>query len=227
MSLGSESFPATDPSGFALNVLSVLMMYGPAYLANTGAMLCGYWLPKKFGISNHKIDGGKVHSDGNRLLGDGKSWEGLFGGAIFAGLLTLLVHILWQGRAAPAGRPFIDPVSWADAGDWFWIGGESGAAFLIGASLGFACMLGDSFGSYIKRRRGLKREGETSSRAPLLDTIPFALAIFISAFLLFPDQIITHSDLRPAILGILILTPLIHRAFNILGHRLGLKSVPY
>jgi len=46
MSLGSESFPATDPSGFALNVLSVLMMYGPAYLANTGAMLCGYWLPE-------------------------------------------------------------------------------------------------------------------------------------------------------------------------------------
>jgi CDP-diglyceride synthetase len=88
-------------------------------------------------------------------------------------------------------------------------------------------MLGDSFGSYIKRRRGLKREGETSSRAPLLDTIPFALAIFIAAFLLFPDQIFTHSDLRPAILGILILTPLIHRAFNILGHRLGLKSVPY
>ncbi|SVC56762.1 uncharacterized protein METZ01_LOCUS309616, partial [marine metagenome] len=29
-------FPAPDPAAFALNILSVLMMYGPFYLANTG-----------------------------------------------------------------------------------------------------------------------------------------------------------------------------------------------
>ena len=30
-----------------------------------------------------------------------------------------------------------------------------------------------------------------------------------------------------AIIAIIILTPIIHRSFNVLGYRLGLKSVPY
>ena len=51
-------------------------------------MLCGKWVPDKLGLENHKIDGGRVHTDGNRMLGDGKSWEGLFGGAFFSGILV-------------------------------------------------------------------------------------------------------------------------------------------
>ena len=38
----SPLFPTPDPSAFALNILSVLMMYGPFYLANTGAMPVSY-----------------------------------------------------------------------------------------------------------------------------------------------------------------------------------------
>ena len=38
--------------------------------------------------------------------------------------------------------------------------------------LGFACLVGDMTGSFFKRRRGLKREGDVSSKAPLLDTLP-------------------------------------------------------
>ena len=34
-------FPAPDSADFALNIITVLMMYGPFYLANTGAMLFG------------------------------------------------------------------------------------------------------------------------------------------------------------------------------------------
>ena len=34
--------------GFLLNVITVLMMYGPFYLANTGAMLFGKLNPEKF-----------------------------------------------------------------------------------------------------------------------------------------------------------------------------------
>jgi len=45
--------------------------------------------------------------------------------------------------------------------------------------------------------------------------------------LLFDNEVIMHNDLRPAILALLILTPIIHRSFNILGYKLGLKSVPY
>ena len=63
--------------------------------------------------------------------------------------------------------------------------------------------------------------------APLLDTVPFAVAIFIAAFLLFDGQIITHPDLHEEILFLLIITPIIHRLVNILGFKLGLKDVPY
>ncbi|MDP6703815.1 MAG: CDP-archaeol synthase, partial [Candidatus Thalassarchaeaceae archaeon] len=90
-----------------------------------------------------------------------------------------------------------------------------------------ACMLGDTAGSFVKRRRGLKREGDESSEAPLLDTVPFAIAIFIVAFVLFDGQIFTHEQLREEIVALLILTPIIHRSFNRLGYRLGLKSVPF
>ena len=88
------SFPSSGGVEFALNILTVLIVYGPAYLANTGAMLCGKWVPDKLGLENHKIDGGRVHTDGNRMLGDGKSWEGLFGGALFTGILVVSAHWL-------------------------------------------------------------------------------------------------------------------------------------
>ena len=77
-------FPSGDPAISALNILSVLMMYGPFYLANTGAMLFGKWIPEKLGFSSITIDGGRNWKDGFRLLGDGKTWNGLLGGAVFS-----------------------------------------------------------------------------------------------------------------------------------------------
>ena len=220
-------FPAPDSADFALNILTVLMMYGPFYLANTGAMLFGKWIPDKLGFSSVVVDAGKDWSDGYRILGDGKTWNGLFGGAVFSGLLTMLAHHLWSSNSLPDARPFVDPTLFSDSSDWFWIGGEWGAAFVMGFTLGLACMLGDTAGSFIKRRRGLKREGDESSKAPLLDTVPFAVSIFLFSFLLFDGQILTHEQLHGEIIVLLVLTPIIHRLFNILGFRLGLKAVPY
>ncbi|MGY8644561.1 MAG: CDP-archaeol synthase [Candidatus Poseidoniales archaeon] len=224
-----EPFPSTDISSFFINVLCVLLMYGSAYLANTGAMLFGKWIPEKTGIQVIVIDGGRNYSDGHRLLGDGKSWNGLIGGGIVSGLLFMLAHKLWNSNGANA--PLVDPLLYADSNDWFWLieSDNSGliAAFTMGFVLGFACMVGDMCGSFIKRRRGLKREGDQSSEAPLLDTIPFAIAIFITSFILFDGQIITHHNLVEEILFLLLVTPLIHRLFNVIGYKFGLKDVPY
>ena len=88
-------------------------------------------------------------------------------------------------------------------------------------------MTGDMIGSFFKRRKGHKREGSESSQAPLLDTLTFAITIFAVSFILFEGQIITSPDLVNEIVVLLLLTPVIHRATNILGFRLGLKSVPY
>ena len=46
---------------------------GPAYIANSVAVLTGGRFP---------IDQGKTLSDGNRILGDGKTWSGLIGGTV-------------------------------------------------------------------------------------------------------------------------------------------------
>ena len=228
--ISSEPFVTDGPISFFVNVLCVLLMYGSAYLANTGAMLFGKWIPNKTGMSVIIIDGGRNYSDGYRILGDGKSWNGLIGGGIVSGILFIMAHKLWNKNGVEA--PFVDPLIYADSSDWFWLLGtnELGgitAAFIMGFILGVACMIGDLFGSFIKRRRGLKREGAESSEAPLLDTIPFAIAIFVTSFLLFDDQIISHPNLLEEILFLLIVTPLLHRSFNILGYKFGLKEVPY
>ncbi len=229
VNISDNPFQDGGLESFFVNVLCVLLMYGSAYLANTGAMLFGKWIPDKTGMRVLVIDAGKNFSDGNRLLGDGKSWNGLIGGGIFSGILFVLAHNLWNGNGT--NRPFIDPIIYADSSDWFWLiqgeMGPSGAAFTMGFTLGFSCMIGDMCGSFIKRRRGLKREGDESSKAPLLDTVPFAIAIFLSAFLLFDGQIITHPNLIEEIIFLIFITPVIHRSFNILGYKVGLKEVPY
>ena len=120
-SMADLAFPDATVGDFAINVLTVLILYGPAYLANTGAMLFGKWIPDKFGFENHKIDAGKIHSDGNRLLGDGKSWEGLIGGGIFSGILVMISHYIWEGNTPSSNRPFIDPLLISEPTDWFWI----------------------------------------------------------------------------------------------------------
>ena len=122
---------------------------------------------------------------------------------------------------------FLDPLIGAGTEDWFWIGGEWGAAFVLGAFLGLGCMIGDSTGSFIKRRLGKKREGSESSEAPLIDTLPFAICTFLIGMLLFPNTLVGDTDLIQPMFWLLILTPVIHRLTNIFGYWVGLKEVPY
>ena len=171
-------------------------------------------------------------SDGNRVLGDGKTWNGLIGGTIGGGLLGVLTHSIANGNTVDSA-PFLDPISTygtnsseiSDA--WFYLGGESVTAFIIGCVLGLGCMVGDSAGSFVKRRLGHKREGSVSSKAPLLDTLPFAASTFVFGQLLLGPSIVGSQELFLGMAILLLMTPVIHRSFNILGFRLGLKSVPY
>ena len=145
-------------------MLFTLWIYLPGFLVNTFAMMWGKWLPKT-GYGPWPIDGGKIHKDGNRILGDGKTWNGLIGGSVTSGLLCVIMVSI------PENWIFISPVN--DSSGW------AANAFLLGTFLGFTSLIGDSTGSYFKRRKGMKREGDVSSKAPLLDTLPFAVSVFI------------------------------------------------
>ena len=50
-------------------------------------------------------------------------------------------------------------------------------------------------GSFFKRRRGMKREGNISSKAPLLDTLPFAIMVFLWGQLFLGDSLLSQSEL--------------------------------
>ncbi len=211
--------------GFPVLVLTVLWLYLPGYLVNTWAMMWGKWLPKT-GYGPWPIDGGRMHSDGNRILGDGKTWNGLIGGSLTSGLLAILQVHLSRGNSTDSA-PFVDLLFAVPDSAWYSIGGWAGTAFIIGTLLGFTSLLGDSTGSFIKRRRGLKREGDISSKSPLLDTLPFAIFTFAGGLLLLPAAVHSDTTLIPAMFGLLILTPIIHRVFNLIGFKLGWKEVPY
>ena len=208
--------------------LMTLWLYLPGFLANTFAMMWGKWLPKT-GYGPWPIDGGKNWKDGNRILGDGKTWNGLIGGSITSGLLCLLIVAL-MGDAPTSDNIessiFAHPLTGAE-NSWFSMGNELISAFILGTFLGFACLVGDSTGSFIKRRRGLKREGEISSKAPLLDTLPFAIMVFLWGQLFLGDSLISSTDLIVPMLIIIIITPILHRSFNLIGYAIGWKDVPY
>ena len=53
----------------------------------------GKWLPKT-GYGPWPIDGGRTLKDGNRMLGDGKTWNGLIGGSLTSGLLCILMVVM-------------------------------------------------------------------------------------------------------------------------------------
>jgi CDP-2,3-bis-(O-geranylgeranyl)-sn-glycerol synthase len=112
-------------------------------------------------------------------------------------------------------------------GSWFDIGGEMLSAFLLGSFLGFACLLGDSTGSFVKRRRGLKREGDVSSKAPLLDTLPFAIMVFLWGQLFLGSSLLSSNELIIPMLVLVVITPILHRSFNLIGYAIGWKDVPY
>ena len=219
----SEISTATDMGNFFL-ALMTLWLYLPGFIANTFAMMWGKWLPKT-GYGPWPIDGGRTLKDGNRMLGDGKTWNGLIGGSLTSGLLCML-QVAIVGDTFEEASVFVTPLTGSE-GTWFSVGGTYLTAYILGVFLGFACLLGDMTGSFFKRRRGLKREGEVSSKAPLLDTLPFAIMVFLWGQLFLGTSLLASSDLLIPMALIVLITPILHRSFNLIGYAIGWKDVPY
>ena len=218
---------ALDLGIVSLSIMT-LWLYLPGFSANTFAMMWGKWLPKP-GYGPWPIDGGRNWKDGNRILGDGKTWNGLIGGSVTSGLLCVII-VGAMGEVPDSNSiessVFAHPLTGYE-GEWFAVGSTHMSAFILGTFLGFACLLGDSTGSFFKRRRGLKREGDISSKAPLLDTLPFAIMVFLWGQLFLGNSLLSQSELIVPMLIMIVITPILHRSFNIIGSYIGWKDVPY
>ncbi|ASI99987.1 CDP-2,3-bis-(O-geranylgeranyl)-sn-glycerol synthase [Thermococcus gorgonarius] len=97
----------------------------PAYFANASPVVLGGGRP---------IDGGRNWRDGRRILGDGKTWRGFFGGVAAGTLVGVIQYFITPG---------------------FY--GSLKTALLLAFLLSFGALVGDLVGSFIKRRLNLPR----------------------------------------------------------------------
>ncbi|MDD1677054.1 MAG: CDP-2,3-bis-(O-geranylgeranyl)-sn-glycerol synthase [Methanomicrobiales archaeon] len=145
------------------------------------------------------IDRGRNWRDGRRILGNGKTYRGLAAG-IIAGILVGLFQIM----LAPNGWGL--PV-------------QTVSSVLL---LAVGALAGDLVKSFAKRRTG-RDQGESWLG---FDQYDFVAGSFIFLLIGDPAWFFTWVTL-PVFITILILSPLLHRAVNIIGYLAGIKKVPW
>lgn len=172
----------------------------PALVPNSAAVLFGGGTPVDFGRSWR----------GKRVLGDGKTWRGFFGGAL-TGLGVGAVQVMVTVSLGEQDRFGFGELPWA---------------VVVVAALSFGAMTGDCVGSFLKRRFGVGR-GE---KAPVLDQYNFVAGAVVLALIASPGWFIGHYIEDNGLWGLLVflvVVPLLHRAVNIIGYKLGKKNVPW
>lgn len=161
----------------------------PAYIANPMAVVFGGGKP---------IDFGKNWKDGRRILGDGKTFRGLIGGAacgVIIGLVQMQVSSM----------------------QYLGI-----FKFTSIATLSLGALLGDMVKSFFKRRLGFER----GAKLPLVDQLDFVAGAWILTYV-FDPRWFTESFTIWVIITVLILTPVLHRLTNILGYYIKVKKEPW
>ncbi len=147
------------------------------------------------------IDFGKTFRDGRRIFGDGKTYRGFFGG-ILCGILVGLVQI-WVSSS-------------------FGLTGLPQHTLLSVTLLATGALSGDLIKSFLKRRLG-KGRGESWFLADQYDLV---VGAFVLLLLFNPGWLFENITL-PIAIGVIILTPLLHRIVNIIGYYIGVKEVPW
>ncbi|MCK4429560.1 MAG: CDP-2,3-bis-(O-geranylgeranyl)-sn-glycerol synthase [Candidatus Aenigmarchaeota archaeon] len=160
----------------------------PAYCANFFPVLLK---------GTHPIDFGKNFSDGQRWLGNGKTIEGFVGGILF-GIFIGMLQIYAMAFIPHLSFPLFNHT------------------FLTISLLSSGAIFGDLFGSFVKRRFGIKR-GEP---APILDQLDFLIFSLVIVSLI--ETINLHQ-----VIFLVIVTPFVHNLSNIFAFLLRIKNKPW
>ncbi|MBC7115005.1 MAG: CDP-2,3-bis-(O-geranylgeranyl)-sn-glycerol synthase [Archaeoglobi archaeon] len=166
----------------------------PAYVPNPSAVLAGGGTP---------IDFGKRFSDGRRILGDGKTFRGLFFGTLSGMVAGVLENFL---------APILGMPSFGDFPEFI----------IVIFSLSFGAMLGDIIKSFFKRRLGFER----GAMFPIADQLDFVAGSLLLCYLLAPSWF-SSSFTKEVIITVLLITPLLHLSVNFIGYKIGKKDVPW
>jgi len=180
----------------------------PIYVANASAVIVGGGTP---------IDFGKMWNDGRRILGDGKTWRGLFAG-------TFLGMTAGFGLAVVASYFSTSEYSFLSLTNF------EGFPLMIPIlfSLCFGALLGDVVESFFKRRIG-KDRGQ--NWIPF-DQLDFLVGALIFSFMVSELLYLLHFTSYHwfflhitvwHILILLVVTPFIHITANLLFRKLKKK----
>jgi CDP-2,3-bis-(O-geranylgeranyl)-sn-glycerol synthase len=185
----------------------------PAYIANASAVLFGGGIP---------IDFNKKYKDGKRILGDGKTWNGLIIGG-FIGITA--------GFAMATSAPIINQMLLENNIETLSVTNFEGFPFMIPiiASITYGALLGDIIESFFKRRRDIKRGKDWIP----FDQLDFILGVLFFSFIIsvflnitgltntnwfFKNLSIWH------VLFLLLITPFFHILSNFLHKKIREKS---
>lgn len=178
-------------------ILVTILLFLPAYLANGLPVI--FSNIKSLGFLKVPFDFGK--SLGSfRILGDHKTFLGLFAGCI-GGILGGLIEFLIYVRFPEVRVNFLFEYSLS-------------SALFFGFLLGFGAIFGDAFKSFIKRRFHIKDGGVFFP----FDQIDFIVGAYIFGMFYFQIPL-------PYFLTALIITPVITLLSNFLAYKFKLKEV--
>jgi CDP-2,3-bis-(O-geranylgeranyl)-sn-glycerol synthase len=169
----------------------------PAYAANGLVPVFVKLLKGK----QHPIDANKNFIDGKPLFGTGKSWEGVFFGALTGGIIGLIEQLAYP--YLPWG---ISPIQL----------NIIPMSFYLGALLGLGAMVGDLVGAFLKRRFGLPR----GRSVPILDQDDFIIFSFLFA------SFAVQLEVSWFVL-LLVITPVMHWIACVVGYFVRVKKEPW
>lgn len=178
----------------------------PAYIANPMAAVFGGGTP---------IDLGKYFPDGRRILGNGKTIRGLVAGTA-CGIVIGLIQIGLAPRLMASGVLDNWPMFYAA------LGAYSLCTLSIVFLMAFGALLGDSGESFIKRRLDLER----GAMFPVADQLDFVLGAWVLTYIFAAHWFNTYFSFW-IIVTVLVATPLLHLAANILGYLIKVKKEPW
>lgn len=179
--------------------LQALWIIIPAYIANASAVLVGGGTP---------IDFGRTWRDGQRILGDGKTWQGLIFGTFIGMIAGFFLVVI---------ASYINASTYSTLNLTNFYGFPLMIPLLF--SICFGALLGDIIESFFKRRVGKKR-GEDFIP---FDQIDFILGVIVFSFLMSTVLQITGltstnwfiENLYPwHIILLLVITPFFHISAN-------------
>lgn len=171
-------------------IVTAVWLMLPAYIANPTAVVFGGGTP---------IDLGRKWRDGQRILGDGKTFRGLLGGTACGIIVGLL-----QRQVSFANDILISP------------------SFTAVITLSLGALLGDIVKSFFKRRFGFAR----GAKLPLVDQLDFVAGAWILTYI-FDKQWFTGNFTPLIVIIVLVLTPVLHRLTNIIGYYIKVKKEPW